>query len=299
MDQYIAGKTLGRPPYTKGKEPKNKKYIGGTIFTDHASQSVFVKHQISLNAGETIRAKHAFEQVSLSFRVKVKQYLTDNTSFSSELFLKDIKVQNQNMKFSGVGAHHQNAIAERSIQTVTQLARAMMCHATIMWPDQVNLELWPFIMDHAVYNNVPKLNHKRSPVELLSKTLQTNYNHLHILHVFGCPSYVLDPKLQDGHTIPKWTPRARRGQYLGVSPSHLTLVGRILNPDSGYVSPQYHVVYDDLFTSVPNLDNGGFNKDLDPFNETEQKNLVELGHERKFLELNPSQNEKIPSLDNT
>ena len=115
MDQYVAGKTLGRLPHTKGKEPKNKKYIGGTIFTDHASQFVFVKHQISLNTGETIRSKCAFKQVALSFGVKVKQYSTDNSPFSSELLLKDIKVQNQNIKFSGASAHHQNGVAERSI----------------------------------------------------------------------------------------------------------------------------------------------------------------------------------------
>ena len=76
------------------------------------------------------------------------------------------------------------------------------------------------------------------------------------------------------------------------------LVGGILKPDSGYVSPQYNVVYDDLFTSVPNFDRGRFNKDVDPFNEAEWKNLVELDHERNLPEPNPFQNEKIPSLDN-
>jgi len=298
MDQYVAGKTLGRLPHTKGKESRNQKYVGGTIFTDHSSQFVFIRHQASLNSGETIRAKHAFEQEVQSFGVKIKQYLTDNTPFSSEEFMKDIQVQKQNIKFSGVGAHHQNGVAERTIQIITQLARAMMCHATIMWPDQANLELWPFAMDHAVYvyNNLPKPDHKRSPIELLSKSFQSDYNHLHRLHVFGCPCYVLDPKLQDGHKIPKWNPRARRGQYLGISPSHSTLVGRILNIKTGNLSPQYHVVYDDLFTSVPNSENGGFQKDSEPFTETEWKNLIQTGHERILPEPNPSQNEKLPSL---
>ena len=57
--------------------------------------------------------------------------------------------------------------------------------------------------------------------------------------------------------LPKWAPRARRGQYLGVSPSHSSTVGLILNIATGYVSPQYHVVYDDLFSSVPNAETGG------------------------------------------
>ena len=43
----------------------------------------------------------------------------------------------------------------------------------------------------------------------------------------------------------------RRGQFVGVSPKHSSTVGRILNVRTGHVSPQFHVVFDDLFTSVP------------------------------------------------
>jgi hypothetical protein len=68
--------------------------------------------------------------------------------------------------------------------------------------------------------------------------------------VFGCPSYVLDPRLQDGFKIPKWEPRARLGQFLGFSGSHSTTIGTIRNLRTGFVSPQYHVVYDETFMSV-------------------------------------------------
>ena len=61
---------------------------------------------------------------------------------------------------------------------------------------------------------------------------------------------MLNPRLQDGKKLPKWTPRARRGQFLGYSPQHSTLVGRILNLSTGSVTPQFHVVYDDLFSTV-------------------------------------------------
>ena len=53
--------------------------------------------------------------------------------------------------------------------------------------------------------------------------------------------------------IPKWDPRARMGIYVGRSPSHASNVGLILNPRTGHVSPQFHVVYDDNFTTVPYL----------------------------------------------
>ena len=63
--------------------------------------------------------------------------------------------------------------------------------------------------------------------------------------------YVLDPKLQDGHKLLKWDKRSRCGMYLGASPTHHDTVGRILNFDTGYITPQYHVIYDELFTTVP------------------------------------------------
>ena len=57
--------------------------------------------------------------------------------------------------------------------------------------------------------------------------------------------------------MPKWQARARWGQYLGVSPDHSSTIGRILNLLSGFISPQYHVIYDDLFSTVPNAGSGG------------------------------------------
>jgi hypothetical protein len=36
-------------------------------------------------------------------------------------------------------------------------------------------------------------------------------------------------------------------------PSHASNVAVVLNPRTGHVSPQFHVVFDDDFTTVPNL----------------------------------------------
>ena len=44
--------------------------------------------------------------------------------------------------------------------------------------------------------------------------------------------------------------------YLGRSPSHASNVALVLNPKTGLVSPQYHVVFDDDFTTVPHLRKG-------------------------------------------
>ena len=91
---------------------------------------------------------------------------------------------------------------------------------------------------------------KLCPLELFTDTLHHSHHHLQPLHVFGCPFYVLDPKLQDGKKLPKWERRSRRGIYLGVSKYHSTTVHLVLNLSTGKMSPQYHVVFDDTFSTV-------------------------------------------------
>jgi hypothetical protein len=54
---------------------------------------------------------------------------------------------------------------------------------------------------------------------------------------------------------PKWEPCARMGIYDGRSPSHAENVSLILNPRTGHVSPQFIVVYNNDFTTVPYLRN--------------------------------------------
>ena len=77
-----------------------------------------------------------------------------------------------------------------------------------------------------------------------------SFDCLRQLHVWGCPCFVLDPTLQDGKSLPKWKPRARLGQYLGVASGYSSTIGNILNLRTGSVSPQYHVVHDDFFTTA-------------------------------------------------
>jgi len=78
-----------------------------------------------------------------------------------------------------------------------------------------------------------------------------------IFNTFGCPCYVLDARLQsDPKGVPKWELCARVGIYLGRSPAHASTVALVLNPKTGLVSPQFHVVFDDDFTTVPRIQKG-------------------------------------------
>lgn len=43
------------------------------------------------------------------------------------------------------------------------------------------------------------------------------------------------------------------GMFLGFSHKHSSLVQLVLNLHTGHVSPQYHVIFDDNFETVPSL----------------------------------------------
>ena len=47
-----------------------------------------------------------------------------------------------------------------------------------------------------------------------------------------------------------WVPKARKGQFLGRSRTHASSIGLIQNLETGNISCQFHVTFDDYFTSV-------------------------------------------------
>ena len=70
-------------------------------------------------------------------------------------------------------------------------------------------------------------------------------------HVWGCPTYVLKTKLQKTKAkIPKWAPRSQRGVNMGFRKMYSTQVELVLNLLTDSISPQYHVVFDDMFSTV-------------------------------------------------
>ena len=150
LDQYQSS-IPGHLEHTYGKETKDERYTGGTIFVDHASGLMYLKHQVSLRVGETLKAKYAFEQLARDFSVSMKKYHADNMPFGNGDFVCSVEDSGQSIKFSSVGAHHQNGVAERAIQTVSSWARTMLLHATIHWPEAEHLHLWPFALQHAAY----------------------------------------------------------------------------------------------------------------------------------------------------
>ena len=128
----------------------------------------------------------------------------------------------------------------------------MILHAAIHWPEEMMMDLWPLAMDYAIYlwNHMPRKDSGMAPIEIFSGC-KLDKMILHNAHMWGCPAYILDPKIQDGKKIPKWQPKSRCGQFLGFSKQHASMIGLIQNIKTGSISPQFHVVFDDSFMTVP------------------------------------------------
>ena len=244
VDQLISG-TAGLVAQTTGKLT-TARYKVATIFVDHYSDLDFVYIQESTSAEETINAKKAFERFAKERGVTIQHYHADNGIFASNGFREEAERCGQGLSFCGVGAHHQNGIAERRIQDLTETARANLIHASHR-NEAITAHLWPYALLHAshIRRLLPRDGNMKSPEELFSRAGVRPTTRF--LHPFGCPVYVLKGKLQSGGTQPKWEERSRVGVYLGVSRQHATNVSLILNPQTGFISPQFHCVYDDQF----------------------------------------------------
>eukprot|EP00957_Ditylum_brightwellii_P017012 1282796-Ditylum_brightwellii.AAC.1 len=51
--------------------------------------------------------------------------------------------------FCGVGAHHQNGIAENKIKLLALKAQTMLLHAKRHWPEYITTILWPYALKMA------------------------------------------------------------------------------------------------------------------------------------------------------
>jgi hypothetical protein len=120
---------------------------------------------------------------------------------------------------------------------------------------KISTILWPFALKRSEdwMNNLVQCADGWTPYQALTgldpiKLDVSNF------HTFGCPCYVLDHRLQFGNSmVPKWEPQAQMGLYVGCSPSHAANVALIFNLHTGHISPQFHAIFDDDFTTVPYL----------------------------------------------
>ena len=123
--------------------------IGATVFVDHASSYMYVHLMRSLSTECTLEAKAACERIFATYGHKVRRYRADNGRFADKDFLESVKTCNQSISFCGVGAHHQNAIAERGIKELTLISSTILLHAQQHWPEMISTILWPLALKAA------------------------------------------------------------------------------------------------------------------------------------------------------
>ena len=88
----------------------------------------------STSQDETLEGKSSFEIRAETFGVKINRYHVDNGRFSEQYFRSSIEDYNQKIKFCGIVSHHQNAIFEGKIQTLTLRSIRLLPHKNIYWP---------------------------------------------------------------------------------------------------------------------------------------------------------------------
>ena len=95
-------------------------------------------------------------------------------------------------------------MAERTIGVAQNMARAMLPHPRVCWPDEFDPSLWPFALSCAVWihNRLPHSSRANVSAEDIFSNTYGGSTHLRRARVFGCPTHALDPKLQDGKKIP-------------------------------------------------------------------------------------------------
>jgi hypothetical protein len=211
-------------------------------------------HQVRLTGTKTVQAKLRFEREAASVGVQVKDYCTDNRVYTSKEFATELVSKGQGIKHSGVGGHRHNGVAENAIKHTVRMAHTMMIYSALRWPEHNERDLWPLALSHAVHlhKDLPSMTSRLTPHSTRDLVRsKSSYSAPINSHPWGCPVYVLRPQLQDGGKLPKWEPRSRQGQYIGASPPlHASTVGLIRNLQTNHISPQFHVVYDDLFETV-------------------------------------------------
>ena len=237
----------------------SRRIWGCTTFCDHVSDFVYVHPMQDYTVDKTILAVKAFKKVMAQANRTVKHYHTNNGAFAHKGFLGEVNRKAQKITFCAVGVHHQNGIIDNKNKMLTLAARTLLLHGIRMWPQMMDTMFWPFVFKAAAerHNQLFLTATGQTPLSILHDVPVENIP-VKTFHTLLCLVCVLDSHSQSagGPGPPKWEPRSCIGVYLGYSPFNAGSVALVFNPKTGRVSPQYHVVFDDTFLTVPFMDAG-------------------------------------------
>ena len=73
-------------------------------------------------------------------------WYADNGRYTDKEFIEQVNKHEQKISFCGVGAHHQNGVAEASVKKYNLKARTLLLHAKRYWPAVISTMLWPYAL---------------------------------------------------------------------------------------------------------------------------------------------------------
>ena len=134
-----------------------------------------------------------------------------------------------------------------------------MLHTIWYWPQMIDTMFWTFVIKAAAdRQNVLSVNSQNRNPSSNIYGMEIEAIPVKNFHNLFWPVYVLDRRAQSAGGLgpPKWEPRSRIGVYLGHLPFHSGSVALVFNPSTGRVSPHFHVVFDNSFSTVPYMNLG-------------------------------------------
>ena len=147
--------------------------------------------------------------------------------------MEDTLKKQENIRFSGASVLHQNGLEDRASKTVVTMVRTMLMHSALICnEDTLSTNIWPMAMDYSVWahNWISDMQSGLSAIEIwprsrfdpVSETLRN-------CHVWNCPTYVFEPKLQKPVVkILRWATSSRRGFNMGFRKMYSTQVGFVI-----------------------------------------------------------------------
>ena len=163
-----------------------------------------VCHQVLLVASNAIESLFLVMREAMEHGVELKRFCTDNGIFKSKAFMEALKDNYQMITKSGVGAHHQNGVAEWLLEQSKPWLEPCSCTCNCICQMSL-IQHCGLLPNYAVEkcNNLPTKVKNGLCLNEVFADIILGCGLLKQLQVFGCPYCALDTRIQDGKKIPK------------------------------------------------------------------------------------------------
>ena len=201
-----------------------------------------VRIHVSIKEGVCILYRKKKDNDQTLSRLHQKFWRQFINTVSQQFIIKDLLL----------GSKHTflNIITKEIIGDTQYRTRNNILYAKSIWHSSISISLCPCaqLNTNQAKSTLPDKNDGMSPIKTFSQFDVTprikNY------HTFGCVSYKLTNCLHAVGWQPEWELRNRLGINLGSSPRNAASTVLILSMQTGLVSPQFHIQFDELFETV-------------------------------------------------